>query len=451
MSGIHLEAEDVIFGYGNGPEVLHGISLSVLGGEFLGLIGPNASGKSTLLRVLSGVASPWEGTVRLGGEDVAALRPQDLSRRVAVMEQDAAVGFPFTVREFVTMGRYPHLPRLGREGVRDREAVERAMEQARVAPLAERVLPELSGGERQRAALARALAQEPDLLMLDEPTSHLDINHQLEVLDLVRRLNLRDRLTVIAVLHDLNLAAAYCDILVLLKDGRVYAMGSPAEVLTAANMAAVYGARVVVDRSPAGDYPRLTPLPGTSSRSAGEPGRGDEGGDGGEGAGSEPPALQLAGLTVHVVCGGGTGQAVYDRLLSEGARVTTGVLNVSDTDWEKARALGLDLVEVPPFSAVSPEAAAANRALMKAAGAIVLADVPFGPGNVANLEDILAAGRPVIAVGNSPAEARDFTGGQATDLFNRLRTRGLYVSGLGDLPRVVRRAVAAVRLSHTRP
>ena len=454
-SSIHLEADFVTYGYGGGGAVLHGISLSALRGEFLGLIGPNASGKSTLLRVLSGVARPWEGAVRLDGEDVAALRPLELSRRLAVMEQDVAVGFPFTVREFVAMGRYPHIGRMAREGARDRQAVARAMDQAQVAALAERPLPELSGGEKQRAVLARALTQEPQLLMLDEPTSHLDINHQLEVLDLVRYLNGRHRLTVIAVLHDLNLAAAYCDILVLLKEGRIYAMGSPAEVLTAPNVAAVYGAKVAVDRSPAGDHPRLTPLPdpsrqrwwdaGGSRRAVGA----EDGDDAGRADGPAPGSPRLEGLTVHVVAGGGSGQAIYDLLLMEGARVSTGVLNASDTDWEKARALGLEIAEVPPFSPVSPEASAANRGLMEAASAVVLADVPFGPGNLANLRDVLESGRPVIAVGNSPLDARDFTAGLATALFARLRENGLYVAGLADLPRVVRRAVAARRGPHT--
>lgn len=436
--------------------MLHDVSLSALKGEFLGLIGPNASGKSTLLRVLSGVVRPWDGgTVRLDGEDIAGLRPLELSRRLAVMEQDLAVGFPFTVREFVAMGRYPHMGRMARESARDRQAVERAMEQAQVAALAERPLPELSGGERQRAVLARALTQEPKLLMLDEPTSHLDINHQLEVLDLVRYLNRRHHLTVIAVLHDLNLAAAYCDILVLLKEGRIYAMGSPGEVLTPANIRSVYGAKVAVDRSPGGDYPRLTLLPDTSRQRrweevvAGPPETDEGGGDAVTLGGVTHGSPGLGGLRVHVVAGGGSGQSIYDLLLLEGARVSTGVLNVSDTDWEKARALGLEIAEVPPFSPVSPDASAANRRLMAAATAIVLADVPFGPGNLANLQDVLESGRPVIAVGNSPLDVRDYTGGLATELFVRLRAKGLYVAGLADLPRVVRRAVAARRLPHT--
>jgi iron complex transport system ATP-binding protein len=257
----HLDVAAVTFGYGR-EAVLREISLTAIRGQFIGLIGPNASGKSTLVRAMSGVVRPWRGTVTFDGRDLAGMTPQAIGRRIAVMEQDTAPAFDFAVREFVGMGRYPHLPRFGRESAADRSAVNQAMELAGVSGLAERRMDHLSGGERQRVVLARTLAQQPELLMLDEPTSHLDINHQVEVLDVVRDLNRRAGLTVIAVLHDLNLAAAYCEILVLLRDGRIFAVGQPNEVLTAANVEEVYGARVIVDRSPAGDYPRVTTLPG---------------------------------------------------------------------------------------------------------------------------------------------------------------------------------------------
>ena len=254
-----LEVAQVSVGYYPKEPVLDAVDLQLEAGGFLGLIGPNGSGKSTLLRVLGGVLKPWSGRVCIDGRDLSELSRRELARTVAVVPQQTLISFSFTVSEVVAMGRHPHLPRIGGPGERDRRAVEEALERTGTRELAGRSILELSGGERQRVVIARALAQKPRLLLLDEPTNHLDINHQVEVLDLLYDLNRTDRLALICVTHDLNVASGYADQVVLLAPGgRVCAAGPPAEVLTSERIAQVYGVEVSI--ASVGGQPRVLPL-----------------------------------------------------------------------------------------------------------------------------------------------------------------------------------------------
>jgi iron complex transport system ATP-binding protein len=237
--------------------VLQNVSLNVTAGEFVGLIGPNGSGKTTLLRVISGVLPSRQGEVWLGGRKLREMGRRNVAKRVAHLLQECALGLAFSVREVVLMGRSPHLPRFGRETERDLAIVERAMDLAKVLHIADQPITEISGGERQRAFIAMCLAQEPQVFLLDEPTSHLDIGHQLSILNLIRSLNRQTRMTVVAVFHDLNLAAEYCDRLILLDRGRVVAAGTPVDVLTTEMMRNVFAAEVVVGRNPVSDAPHI--------------------------------------------------------------------------------------------------------------------------------------------------------------------------------------------------
>jgi len=252
-----LAADGVRFGY-RGRPVLDGVDLRLGAGEVLGIIGPNGSGKSTLMRLLAGVLRPQAGTVRLGDRPLAAHRRRELARRLALVPQDPRLDFPFSVLEVALMGRAPHLADLAFAGPRDLEIARAALARLDVGHLAERPLDALSGGERQRVFLARALAQEPRVLLLDEPTTHLDLRHVVEMHDVVRDLALHGGVGVVTVLHDLNLAGATCDRLVALGAGRVEAEGAPAEVLRAELVERVFGARV---RIVAGDDgPLVLPL-----------------------------------------------------------------------------------------------------------------------------------------------------------------------------------------------
>ena len=261
MSEPLLAARHITFAY-TGEPILRDVDLALQCGELVALLGPNGSGKTTLLKILCGILSPRAGQVQWQSGNLLALHRREIARRIALVPQELNVPFAFTVREMVSLGRTPHIrPMLG-ESARDRDAIDRALELTETRSLAERVFGELSGGERQRVVIAMALAQEPQVLLLDEPTVHMDINHQVEVLDLIRRLNRERGLTVLATMHDLNLAALYFDRLILLGPGRIVIEGSPREVLSKERVQAVFGADVLVQPHPTcANVPQIVLLP----------------------------------------------------------------------------------------------------------------------------------------------------------------------------------------------
>ncbi len=242
---IPLEIENLTFAY-DGRAVLQGVSFRLMPGEVLGLIGPNGAGKSTLIRLAAGFLRPDRGTVRLFGRPPARWPSRELARWVALVPQGASIPSTFTVWESVMLGRTPYLGFLGVPRQGDRAAVRRALEWVGMADLSERLIGELSGGERQRVLLARALAQEPRCLFLDEPTTHLDIHHQVAVLSLIRRMAMERGIAVLVVLHDMNLAATFADRLALLVDGFLAALGDPKEVLRRERLTAIYGDAIAV-------------------------------------------------------------------------------------------------------------------------------------------------------------------------------------------------------------
>jgi iron complex transport system ATP-binding protein len=240
-----------------GPFAIRDLSFDVAASEMLGVIGPNASGKTTVIRLLSKVLAPRRGEVRLDGEPLSRLSRTAVAARLAVVPQGVPGDFPYTVEQLVLMGRFPHGPRRFFESGEDCRIAREAMAVTGVLDLAGESLPRLSGGERQRVMLARALAQQPRLLVLDEPTAHLDLRYQAECVGLLRRLNRQTDLTVILVSHDLNLAAEVCDRLLLLSAGAVARLGAPQDVLEEATLEAAFGCRVVVDKHPASRRPTV--------------------------------------------------------------------------------------------------------------------------------------------------------------------------------------------------
>ena len=240
------------------------LSFHVDAGEILGIVGPNGSGKSSLLKILSGLLPIGEGDVRLGGLSLGKRSQTDVARLLAVVPQEYAQVFPFTVAETVLMGRFPHRTvrwwsmGIGDETAKDFAHVHDAMVDTDVLSLADRLVSDLSGGERQRVMIARALAQEPKVLLLDEPTAFLDINHQIDICSLIGRLRAERRLTVVLVSHDLNVASQYCDRVLMLKEGRLCLIGSPDETIRPDVLQLVYGCEVVVDAHPQTGRPRVT-------------------------------------------------------------------------------------------------------------------------------------------------------------------------------------------------
>jgi iron complex transport system ATP-binding protein len=273
MTAPIVEAQDLHFAYPNTPSgragfAIRALEFAVVPGEILAVIGPNASGKTTLIRLLSKVLVPDRGRVRLEGREMATLSRAEVARRLAVVPQDVPVGFPYTVEELVLMGRFPHGPGRFFETRDDRLAAAEAMAIAGVSALAREALSRISGGERQRVILARALAQRPRLLLLDEPTTHLDLRYQAEVVGLLRRLNGDTGLTVILVSHDLNLAAEMSHRVLLLADGALVRIGPPEAVLEESLIQSVYGCRVVVDKHPTSHRPSIQVVwPGSERRS----------------------------------------------------------------------------------------------------------------------------------------------------------------------------------------
>ncbi|MDD5510218.1 MAG: ABC transporter ATP-binding protein [Dehalococcoidales bacterium] len=264
---IELELDNLTLAYGRNV-VVRDLAFRVVPGEMVGLIGPNGSGKSTVVRALSRVISPVSGRVLVGGRDVQEISRGELACLLGVVPQIAILPGTFTAFEIVLMGRNPHLGFLQHEGIRDMEVAWRAMEMTGTQAFAQRRINELSGGEIQRVVIARVLAQEPKSVLLDEPTASLDISHQVAILDLIKGLCREYRLTVVIVLHDLNLAAQYCDRLILMKEGRLHAQGTPDEVINPRNIKEVYGAEDCVYPHPAGGAPVVLPRAG-GGRSAG--------------------------------------------------------------------------------------------------------------------------------------------------------------------------------------
>jgi iron complex transport system ATP-binding protein len=243
----------------NGTEIVQQVSLSIQPGEFVGIIGPNGAGKTTLLKLLGGVLSPTSGCVYLNDEPLNRTPPRAVARQIAVVPQDTRMDFGFTVWQVVMMGRHPHLGRFDIEGSQDFGLVNDALAQVAATHLAERSITTLSGGERQRVFLAKALAQQSQILLLDEPIAALDLRHQLNVLALLRQLCRADK-AVLVVLHDLNLAARFCDQLALIHQGRIVAYDTPEEVLTESTMRDIYEIDAVIRHDPLIDTISITVL-----------------------------------------------------------------------------------------------------------------------------------------------------------------------------------------------
>lgn len=394
-----MEAQALHAGYGS-KEVLTDVSVHLDSGEFVGLIGPNGCGKSTLLRVLTMALPARHGQIRLDGRPIGGMSRLEMARQIAFVPQQEPAAFDFTVREVVLMGRYPHR----RGGLGDSEAdfalVRQVLAETDLLALADRPVTRLSGGEHRRVLIARALVQQTPLMLLDEPTAHLDPTHQVELMQRIHDLTRQRSLGALAALHDLNQAAETCDRLVLMAAGSILAMGTPREVLTQANLRIAYAADTQIGNNP---------VTGRLSVFALRPLR------------THPPSAALP--RVHVVCGGGSGVALLGALVQQGFAVTAGVLNRLDSDQIAADTLNLQAAIDDPFTAISPAVRTRCAQMMQHADIVLVTDVPFGRGNVANLELVEAAqqaGKQVILFGETPFSERDFCGGVALKIFDRL-------------------------------
>ncbi|MEN6433705.1 MAG: ABC transporter ATP-binding protein [Smithella sp.] len=254
-----IDARNISFSYAAKP-VMGNISFAIDEGQVIAVIGPNGSGKTTLLKIINGTLFPDAGQMLIDGKETGRWQRKEIAQKVAIVPQETAMIFPFYAEEIVLMGRFPHLGRYGFEDKKDYKIVHEAMEKTDTLVFADRRFSELSAGERQRVLIARALAQEPKVLLLDESTVFLDLKHQSQFLALLKQLNTEQQLTVIFVTHDINLAAQNADRIILLYSGEIYAIGKPAEVITAANIKEVYDVDAGIDSNPYDGSPRVTLL-----------------------------------------------------------------------------------------------------------------------------------------------------------------------------------------------
>ncbi len=400
-----LMAQRLTAGYA-GRDALHAVDCEVIPGTVSILIGPNGSGKSTLLRCLARGLPPRQGRVLLEGDDLYVLPPHAVAARIAYVAQNNPFHFSFTVQELVHLGAAAasHPSRPQTPGSDAHERVEQALRALDLDALAARSLLALSGGEQQRAAIARALAQDTPYLLLDEPTAHLDLRHQNRLLHLLRHEARAQHKAVLIVLHDVNLAAAWADRLILMHQGRIAASGEPTTVLTPETLASVYQTDVLVQPSPSGQSVWVSPaaVPTVS-----------------------PPRAEVS-ARIHLLCGGGAGTPLMQALHAAGLTLTAGVLSPTDMDAHTARALKIPYTPEAPFSPISPAALEADAKLRRAADYVIVAPFPIGAANLALLTaaaaDSAAAGsQRLLLVNGGSVAARDFTGGEGERQWQSLR------------------------------
>ena len=437
-----LDVQNITFGYGDKP-LLYDISLRVQRGEMVGLLGPNGSGKTTLLRLVSGLFRPQQGRVLLEGRTLQQWGRRGVAKRIAVVPQELHIPFAFTVEHMVSLGRTPFVkPFLGERTRHDQAIVEGALQAAGVAAFADRIFNELSGGERQRVMIAMALAQEPSLLLLDEPTSHLDIKYQIETLELVQHLNKERRVTVIAAMHDLNLASRYFSRLLLFQRG-IVADGGPAEVLEPELLSRVYGVDVQVGVLRGAKHLSVLPPNSTEDEDVHEVKRQAQ---------------------VHLIGGGGSAEVMMRALADEHIPFSIGALNIGDSDYTLALRLAERVIVEQPYAPISQQSLEQTRSSLTQVSLLIICPTPIGTGNVALLQEAVVAaqgGLPVVLLTSTDTTvcapdnaietddgllqrtgmaARDYTGGKGVKLVGELLQHGaIVVASVGEAIEYIKR------------
>jgi iron complex transport system ATP-binding protein len=401
-----INTENLRAGYDT-QDIIKFVNCSFPEGTFTGIIGPNGSGKTTLLKAFSRVI-PSSGVLELNGKAVSEYSPAELGMALGFVPQDEGRPFSYSVMQVVLMARYARTSRFAALTPEDFNRCRQALEETGVAHLSDRSIQTLSGGEWQRVLIARALAQETRVLLLDEPTSHLDLSHQSDILSLMRNLASSGS-TIIGVFHDLNMAALYCDRLIMIRNGQVVADDTPAQVLTPERISEVYGTDVVASVHPATGRTFLMPLSA--------PGRD-----------MTPDKNQ----NVLVISGGGSGSDLMHFLSRKGYTLTAGILATTDTDYFTVKAMQIPCVEVLPFSQIPAHSLARFRTLLGQADGIILSVHPVGTGNLSILLALLEADptRVIIhLIEGREFSSYDYTQGAASAAFSEICTAGAQCTG----------------------
>ncbi len=397
-----LSVHHLTFAY-SGDCVLQGVDFTLHRGTFLGIVGPNGSGKTTLLHLLARLLPLQEGIICFEGKEIWRYSHTEWAKKVAIVFQEIPTRVSLPCQEVIAMGRFPYLRRFAREGEEDERAVQWAMEMTETWQFAERDFGELSGGEKQRVMIARALAQKPTLLLLDEPTSHLDVLHQLEVMQILRALQ-REGITIIGIFHDPNVVAQWCQYALFLKGGRVLRFGTTEEVMRKEYLAELLEVEFIEHTHPLSLRPFFTPL--------------------------ELRKRPSRGITVHLICGGGRGIPFVRKFLEAGFSLSVGIVNRFDSDEELAIQLRLPVVSEKPFSPFSEESLHHALHLARKAQWVFIVPTYWGRGNLLNLELarlLLLEGKRVFLLREGFDPRFDYTGGEARKKLAELAHHGAQV------------------------
>ncbi|MCL5771760.1 MAG: ABC transporter ATP-binding protein [Actinobacteria bacterium] len=409
-----INVKNVSFSYNSNP-ALQNLNFTIERNSFVSILGPNGAGKSTLVNLLSKVILPDKGEIFIEGKNIKELTHNEIAKKVAVVPQNTSLGFNFSVYETILMGRYPYLSRFKGEKPEDYNIVDEIMELTRTDIFKDKKYNELSGGEKQRVVIAQTLAQGSPVIILDEPTSHLDINFQIEFMELFNSLYKKQGKTIIGIFHDINLAIQYSEKIMFLKEGSIYCYGNVKDVLNRKNIMSVFKSDVYIGKNPFTG--KLYVSPNFNLR---------------YNFGKEKNEKEIK---IHVIGGGGSASPILNMLNNSGYIVSTGVINNLDTDLYTAEQLGITFVNEAPFSPISREAQTRNVELIKNSDVVILPCIEFGNGNFLNLiavDEAINSGKKVIIVESADISLRDHTGGDAAKLYEKIKVKGAFILKSND-------------------
>lgn len=387
-----IEIKNITLKYGD-YEVLRDISFNIKKGEFTSIIGPNGAGKSTVLKAIMKNIELADGDISIKGKSIKNITHKEKACIIGFVPQEFNISFDFTVYDIVTMGRNPYLVKFKKSKFDDKKIIEESLQKTNTYEFKDKYFNSLSGGEKQRVIIARALAQQPEILILDEATSSLDIHHQLDILELIHSLNREDGLTVLTIMHDLNLASRFSDKIVLLSKKGVIKSGTPSEVIDEQVLKNVYDMDMVVRENKLLSYTEIIPLRIRKSK-------------------------EEKNIHVHIICGGGTGEYIIQKLYSERYKISCGILIEGDSDLDICRSLNLDYVVEYPFSKFSEESIAKNKEYINNSDVIIVTDVAIGYGNFDNIKLIENIRDKKIIILHSVN--RDFVDGEYEKILTKL-------------------------------
>jgi len=403
-----ISVSNLSFSY-NENLTLKNLSFEIEKNSFVSILGPNGAGKSTLVNLISKVMPIEAGEIVIEGKNIRDLNHIEIAKKVAVVPQYTSLGFNFSVYEIILMGRYPYLSRFKGEKQEDYRIVNEVMELTHTDIFKDRKYNELSGGERQRVIIAQTLVQDSPIIILDEPTSHLDINFQIEFMELFYSLYKKKGKTIIGIFHDINLAIQYSEKIMLLKEGNIYCYGNVKDVINRTNIMSVFKSDVYIGKNPFTG--KLYVSPNFNLRFYSKETKSKE-------------------IRIHVIGGGGAASPILNMLHNSGYITSTGVVNNLDTDLYTAEQLGITFVNEAPFSPISREAQARNLELIKASDLVILPCIEFGNGNFLNLaavDEAINIGKKVIIIESANIDLRDHVDGKAVKLYSEIIAKSVLV------------------------